>query len=502
MNLILSLLLLLSPLRAGAETSLHTFLQKIEEETGYRMLYRDALVAGKQAGAEFDENWKETLLETLQKNGLEAVINNERRQIVIFQRKESTAQVRSVMGYVIDRNSGEQLPFATVRWQQEGAPSKGTQSDLRGRFTIPDVRTNIPLNLVVSYVGFHRAELMIDEEGLMELDELAVRIEPSPFEITEIVVSGNALSQSRADSVYRGMLESGTFAPLGEPNTIRMLQALPAVSHGASLMDGSYVRGSNSDAMHVLLDGTVIYNQSHLFGLIDTFNADVIRTGSFYYDVAPARYQAPPGGVLDLVTKTGSLHNFGGSFGLSNSVIRGSAEGPLSSGRASWLIAGRHSILNQVNIFDNSGMVAWGLNIDRKTSRPEGAFTLEERVVTPLGYSVNFYDLHGKVYLDNGDRGRWTFSGYLGGDRTSQEAERLVRTSLDQSLRRFETGIFETANRWGNRSFSASHFHEAGGGWSVQVNAGYSYYYTRYLKEDFVYLRPGQNSDSPAFLCQ
>jgi len=483
----------------SGDQPLHALLQKVEAETGYRLLYRDALVAGKSGRLNIDDSWKETLLDLLGKHGLDASVNEERKQIVIFRRQKSPPEVRNVRGVVIDRDTGEQLPLATVRWSRNGDQNRGVQTDLQGRFNLTGISTGSSLTIGVSYVGYRPVLLAISPAELQTMDELAIRLEPSAIEITEIVVSGNPLSNSRSDSIYRGMLDTGMFSPVGEPNTIRMLQMLPAVAHGSSLLEGSYVRGSNSDAMNVLLDGSVIYNQTHLFGLIDSFNADVIRTGSFYYDIAPARYQAPPGGVLNLITKTGSLHDYGGSFGFSNSVIRGSIEGPLSAGRASWLLAGRHSILNQVDIFDNAGMVSWGLDIDRKSSRPEGAFTLEERIVTPLDFSASFYDLHGKIFFEGEGNSRWTFSGYLGGDDTSQENERIIRASLDQTLRRFDRGNFETLNRWGNRSFSITHMRDISPAWSLTVNGGYSYYYTRYLKEDFIYQRPSQANNSQLF---
>lgn len=124
-------------------------------------------------------------------------------------------------------------------------------------------------------------------------------------------------------------MKIGTFSPLGESNAVRSLQMLPAVSMNTALNDGINIRGSSSDGFHVLLDGLTVYNQSHLFGLLDAMNADVLKSSGFYYDVTPAQYQAPLGGTLSLITRTGSINDFRSSFGISNTALKSTVEGPL-----------------------------------------------------------------------------------------------------------------------------------------------------------------------------
>lgn len=471
------------------ERSLHTVLQKVESETGFRMLYRDALVTGKTAEFSMNENWRVQLILILNREGLEAVIDEDRKQIVIFRSVAADIGNQKLTGYVIDRVTGEHLPFATVSWSKRNGESKGTQTDLNGRFRISHGLTD-SVTLKVSYIGYHTSEVVIGSGENSMKHEIGIRLQPSSVEISEIVVAGSA-SGSVADSIYRGLMNVGNFSPLGESNTIRILQTHPAVSPGASIMDGSTVRGSSPDAMHVLLDGAVIYNHSHLFGLIDSFNPDIIRTGGFYYDIAPARFQAPPGGVLNLVTKTGSLHDFGGTLGISNSMMRTSIEGPFQSGKSSWLFAARHSIINHVNLFDTAEMVSWGLDIDRESSISESTTLLTDRIVTPGDFNVRFYDLHGKIFLEDTHRGRWTLSGYIGGDVTTQISNRIVRTNINEPSRRFENRDFETGNQWGNRSAGFSYYSPVRNDYFVYVQGGFSYYYTGFVKEDFVYQRPG-----------
>jgi|AntRauTorcE11897_2_1112592.scaffolds.fasta_scaffold02802_4 hypothetical protein len=475
--------------------SLHEIFQLIEKGTGYKFLYRDALIAGKDADFIMGDDWRESLISLLENVDLEASVDDERRRVVIYKKTEPSDTEMEISGYVIDNKSGERLPFATVSWKRGDNPIKSTQTNINGRFTVPISSDTGTLTVHVSYVGYLPSDQEFSLRSLSGNETINIRLAPSLVEISEILVTGSSNS-SPADSVYRGILDVGTFSPLGESNSVRMLQVLPSVSHGSSLAEGSYIRGSNSDALQVLLDGSVIYNHSHLFGLIDSFNPDVIRTGSFYYDVAPARYNAPPGGVLNLVTQTGSLHEYGGSFGLSNAVIKGSIDGPIRKGHSSWMLAGRHSLLNTMNLFDTAGMVSWGLDIDRETSLPDDAMDLNERIETPGSYSVQFYDLHSKLFFEQDEKSSWTVSGYLGGDNTSQVSERITQAGSN-SPRRFDRSDFETKNSWGNRSANISYFRTLTGDRMIHLQGGFSYLYTSYLKEDYIYQRPGQEPDRP-----
>ncbi|MEX2657088.1 MAG: TonB-dependent receptor [Balneolales bacterium] len=484
---------------------LYEVIQGIEAQTGYRVLYRDALVAGKTIRFSLNGRrtggWEEDFIEQLQSIGLDAYFDAERKQLVLFRARlrpvgesQNRTDVRplTLEGYVMDDQTGERLPFATVTWEDTGI-----QTNLQGYFYIRMItRPDRPeLNLRVSYIGYHSREITLNAGDINQIMELPIRLQPEYLTGKEIVVTGPVI-YGAADTINQGLLSIRTFSPVGETNSIRMLQNLPSVGQGMALSDGAFVRGSNAGALQVLLDGSTIYNQSHLFGLVDSFHDDAIRTSSFYYDVAPARYQSPSGGTLDLVTRTGSLHDFRGHAGMSSSAVSGSLEGPLVPGQASWLISGRTSILDRVGWFQTGRMVAWGLDIDRETSLTDDTRTLEERIVTPGDHEVQFYDAHGKVFYEGRHNNRWMLSGYSGYNHTLQYADRLVRPGTGREENRFETQTFETINTWGNNAGNLGFFTFLTPGLLLNARGGISYYHTRFLKEDFSYQRPGQTGQN------
>ena len=497
MGHLLAILMLLVSVQSAPSASsdpLHRVLQQLEQQTGYRFLYKDALVADKESTLIYSDRWQETLLDELEKWKLTARIDSERRQVIIYEdRNREELRALGVSGQVIDKLSGENLPFATLTMTTDSGKKILTQSNQHGKYTLQIPADEKEVQLKVSYIGYEETLLNLSRESIDIAGDLNIRITPSAYEISEIVITGSG-NRTSDGTIYRGVLEAGSFSAAGESNTIRSLSLLPSVQSGTSLTDGAHIRGSSSDAVHVLLDNSVIYSRSHLFGLIDSFNSDIIRTGSFYYDIAPAKYHAPPGGVLSLVTKTGSLYSYGGGLGLSSSVVKGSLEGPIKEGKSSFLLAGRKSIINQVNIFGMDEMIAWGLDTNRPSSLSEESTSLNDRVTRPLGYSANFFDLHAKIFLENSPGSRWAFSGYAGGDRTEQETDRFVRTGFNSPGNRFEWREFQTENTWGNSSFNVSYYRDLRKRDSfMHFQGGYSYYYTGMLKEDFVYQRPGLN---------
>ena len=66
-------------------------------------------------------------------------------------------------------------------------------------------------------------------------------------------------------------------ALLGEVDILKVVQLLPGVQSDVEGTSGIYIRGSGPDPNPFLLDGTQIYNPTHVFGFLSTFNGDTIN---------------------------------------------------------------------------------------------------------------------------------------------------------------------------------------------------------------------------------
>ncbi|MEX0994392.1 MAG: carboxypeptidase-like regulatory domain-containing protein, partial [Balneolaceae bacterium] len=397
-------------------------IQELQQTTAYRFLYREALLSDLNLSLDTnEENLVEDLSHAFRLHGLTLQVDDSRNQIIILKSGEKTAPGNAfeISGQIVDAETGERLPYATLSWI-EGAKKHGKAIGSAGTFHIQVDNSNDNVILKGSYIGYENNELIVDLSQSRNFDDLTLRLQPGSITGSEIVITGS--KNTPQDTSLTGMIRVDRFSPLGEGNSIRALQALPAVTLNPAMYEGLHIRGSSPDGFQVELDGINIFNQSHLFGLLDSFNIDAIQNSGFYYDVAPAQVNTPTGGQLSLTTKTGSLNEIKSTAGLSNTGLKATLHGPVKEGKSSWLIAGRGSIMNYMNWFNNQKLIQWGLDIDRPNSHENQFSNLNSKLVTPGSSEAFFYDIHGKFYSEGLDGSRTMASLYFGGDKIEQDA--------------------------------------------------------------------------------
>ncbi len=462
----------------------------IQNRTSYRFLYREAMISGIRVTFRAEnENLMEELSSSLQFQPISLKIDRDRNQVVIHRNSATTAGKKvTISGQVIDAKTGERLPFATISWKSNGSV-QGVTSNEAGTFHFTHTFENPEVIINTSYVGYSTGKVTLNLVENSDISELNFRLDPTFVGGNEVIITGmNYYSQ--VDTSLQQSIDIGTFSPLGETNSIRALQQLPAVNISTALGNGLNVRGSPADGFRILLDGITIYNQSHLFGLLDSFNSDALQTSGLFYDITPAQYQAPPGGTLSFYTKTGSLNEIRGTAGLSNTTARLTLEGPIQKGSGSWLLSGRNSYMNTVDWFNNSTLIEWGLDVDRpREVLSDELIDVESRLVRPDESDAHFFDLHGKVYLEGETGNRFILSGYYGQDYTEQQSNRVFRSFDADNGNRIELRPVETDNSWSNAAGSIQ-FHAPLSHTAYSFSsAGFSIYNTDFGKDDFTYTR-------------
>ena len=462
----------------------------LEKETGYRFLYRESQLADISLSFSAQEStFIDSLTENLFPYNISVESDSTRKQIVLFKREKASSQTLSISGQVVDAETGERLPFATVFWEENGE-KRGVATNASGVFSIRNSFPSKPLTLNCSYLGYESRGIELDPREGNSYKDLTIRLNSTNVQTSDIVITGFTYPAG-SDSIYRNFVNAGVLNPLGENNTIKALQSLPSVSNKTALNNGINVRGASADATHVLLDGITIYNQSHLFGLLDSFNPNALQTSGFFYDVTPAQFQSSLGGTLSMLTKTGSLNRFSSSAGISNTAFNATLQGPIIPGKSSWLLSGRTSYMNSLNWFQNDDLIAFGLNIDRPSELSgDGLSNLESRLVFPGEYDASFYDLHSKLYFEFENGSRLIAGAYLGADDVSQNSERLVRRfTPNNSGQRFGREEQQTRNNWGNVSTSLTYKSPLSNNLYSSSLAAISIYDSEFRKDDFVYNR-------------
>ena len=454
----------------------------IETNTDYRFLYREALLSGIKVSFNADESSLfERFSSALIRNKLGLKVDSQRNQALIYRSTEDIIQTNiQISGYVVDAKTGERLPFAALSWRDNGIFA-GTTTNANGQFNISIASGSSELPILITYVGYDSEQIQFSFTETSIWQDVSIRLTPKPYSGKEILVQGINFYTPN-DTVLNGLMKIGSFSPLGESNAVRSLQMLPAVSMSAAVNDGINIRGSSSDGFQVLLDGQTMYGQSHLFGLLDAMNADALKSSGFYYDITPAHFQAPLGGTLSLITRTGSLNDYNASIGISNTAVFSTLEGPIKKGTSSWLISGRISYIDELDWFNNAKMIEYGLDV----SRPVGF--VDPRLNTVLIRNVDlntidvqntdasFYDIHGKLYFETKKGTQFIVSGYLGKDEASQT---YLRDENDF------VSINTSSNFWENNSATVQYNTTIGALTFSESRLGYTAYNSQYYKDDF-----------------
>lgn len=342
------------------------------------------------------------------------------------------AQTISISGYVFEQGSGERLPFVTV-----GTPgsASGTVTNTYGfySFRLPQGDS---VKIRYSVLGYQSVEKTIS--GAHD-QQISLALTPMAQQLEEVVIS-ERIVQPR--NILRLLIAAIKNIPslLGEVDIVKALQLLPGVSRGTEGFAAFYVRGGGADQNLILLDEAPVYNANHVFGLFSAFNADAIRSVSFWKDDFPARYGGRLSSVLDLQMKEGNKQRFRAEGGIGLTSSRLTLEGPIVKDKASFIVSGRRSY---VDLLTKPFM--------RRNQRQ----------------AYHFYDLNAKVNWKLDEKNQLYASIYLAEDLLSEK--NVVRRSA------FRRDISDGLN-WGNATATLRWNHQLGKHGFINTTL----YHTRY----------------------
>jgi len=297
----------------------------------------------------------------------------------------------TISGYVTDKETGEKLIAASVFDKQS---MQGTTTNNYGFFSL--TLSNDSIDFFVSYVGYQTFEKKLVLSGSISMN---IALNPT-IELQAVNVSAEKvedIQQTTQMSTISVPVKQITKIPalLGEVDVLKAIQLLPGVQSGTEGASGLYVRGGGPDQNLVLLDGTPVYNVSHLFGFFSVFNANAIKNVTLIKGGFPARYGGRLSSVLEINMKEGNLREYKGEATIGLIASKFTIEGPIKKDKSSFIVSGRRTyidILMQPFIRTQEG---------------------NQNIST--GYY--FYDLNGKVNYKINDNNWVYLSIYNGNDK-------------------------------------------------------------------------------------
>lgn len=135
---------------------------------------------------------------------------------------------------------------------------------------------------------------------------------------------------------------------LGERNVFKVALTLPGVSSAGEGAAGFNVRGGRADQNLILLDGAVIYNPTHFFGIFSALNPFAIGSAEIFKGSIPAEYGGRLSSVFDIQTEDGNMEEFAAEISIGPITGNVLLEIPLIKEKSSVMIGGRAAYSNWV----------------------------------------------------------------------------------------------------------------------------------------------------------
>lgn len=327
----------------------------------------------------------------------------------------------TVSGIVTDAKTKAPMPGTNIKVSDS---QSGSATDENGKYSLTlDAGPH-----VLSFTFVDYEEKVIDVVAYEDA-KIDVEMNDIPVYLDEVVIEDRAareVSTVRIGQTQITMREiKRAPAMLGEVDLIRKVQMLPGVTTVGEAASGFNVRGGSVDQNLIQYDGMPMFNSSHVFGFLSTFNSEAIRDVSFYRGGIPAEFGGRASSVLDVRAKDGDYEKWNGNVGIGMITGNIMANGPIQKGKTSviaslrstysdWLI---HSIKSDYGNLKKS--------------------------------SVFFYDATAKVTHLFSTRTKLSVTGYtskdsfrLLGDSTYRWNNTMVSARLDHQFSNTLTGDF------------------------------------------------------------
>ncbi len=307
-----------------------------------------------------------------------------------------------ISGFVRDSTSGEALIGTNILVYKdsintENPPFRVSSTNSYGFYAIPKLSAGIYF-IIIRNIGYtpiiNKINIKPGEKNI-QIDFKAVS---ENIELKEVVIKSKK-EETNINSTIDLNPEILKKLPTlsGEADLFKALQLLPGVKVESDISNGLYVRGGSPDQNLTLIDGTIVYNPTHMGNFTSSFNSNAIQSIKLIKGAYPAEYGGRLSSILDIKLRSGTKEKEKGSLGLGLITSNLMLEGPLGK-KTTYLLSGRKMYydLLQKNIFKSS-------------SSPR----------------YNYYDVNGKITVISSESNIFTFSGLLSNDNLNSPPENI-----------------------------------------------------------------------------
>jgi len=382
-----------------------------------------------------------------------------------------------ISGLVTDRQSGEQLPYASVYLPKQNSVRT---TSLNGTFIfrIPAVQS---LRINVQYLGYQPIDSTIAITDTTAV--LTFRMKQKSMELAPVVIRKATLKMiAQNKETSHSTINPVGFVNLpnmGETDIFRTIQMLPGVGYaeGSSALN---IRGGTPDQNLVLFDGFTLYNLDHFFGTFSSINPNVVKDIQIYKGGFDSRYGERLSGIIDITGKTGNKYSpkINGGINLISGNL--TAEIPFSE-KLTLVVGGRRSYADIYSSYLVNAMLE---------NQVEDVNSSSSNSIVKLKPGFYFYDYNAKLTFSKSEQEKMSVSVFGGKDFLASTGEGSIKQEFSRTN--------NDAN-WGNYGFSYSWIKQWREGFFSNLQVGYSGYQNQYTEQTEVTTKKGKNTTTTLF---
>lgn len=335
------------------QQSLETALARIFDNTGVNFsidqkkifltrgnYIQTALAEGYEPGAVSRTNAgvqkKEFIAPDQQERIQEAVTPNKIYEIGIRTNTLKTGTA-TVAGYVRDLKTGEPIAGASLSVPGIGASTRSNQAGLYA-LSLPYGAHTLEIKAGANRDSYRK--IMVYSDGRLNID-----LQERYISLKEVRIVSDRISNTKSLEMGVNRMDIKTIKKIpsvfGEADVLRVVLTLPGVQTVGEASTGFNVRGGSADQNLILLNDATIYNPSHFFGFFSAFNPDIVKDVQLYKSTIPEKFGGRLASVLEVTNRDGDKNKVTGSAGIGLLTSRFNIEGPIDSGRTSFIFGGR-----------------------------------------------------------------------------------------------------------------------------------------------------------------
>lgn len=267
-----------------------------------------------------------------------------------------------IKGKVVDTESKLELAGAHVLLK---GTDLGTSADANGQFEFTNVTVG-SYTISCSYVGYTKVaktDIIVTTERITFVN---IELDPAPVELAAETITAGYFTeiQTRPLSSICFTSEEIRRAPGAAGDVSRIIFGLPSLAKINDTKNSLIVRGGSPVENGFFIDNIEIPTINHFptqgstEGPIGILNVDFIEDVNFLSGGFDAEYGNKLSSIMELKMREGNRTTSGAQLEMSMQGFGGSVEGPLDSGRGSYIISARRSYLDLlINMMNEGGAI-------------------------------------------------------------------------------------------------------------------------------------------------